>query len=398
MQAVTGEAIASRTRNPRIAIASSGLGHVHRGIETWATDLGRALNRQGHAVTLFQGAGSTTESWQNSLDCWKRTDERTQRLVRSLGRVGWRLGAGSGYDVEQTSFSLKLWPQLRREFDLLHVQDPRLALLLDRLHRAGLSRAKVILAHGTEETPQFLRRISVLQHLAPCYLDDWSAHSAPGQQVFAVPNFVDVEQFAPGDRAAARRAWDLPQGALVVLCVAAIKRGHKRVDYLIDEFATFAERLPRPAILVVAGGREAETDAVMAHGHQRLGDRVRFLTGVQRDRIPSLYQAADLFALASLHEMMPIALLEALASGLPIAANDTPTLRWMVGSGGRLTTIREPGGLVAQLEALAPEQARRQFAQAARSEAVDRFSEPVVLAQILDMYAAVLARKTGRPS
>jgi hypothetical protein len=42
----------------KIAIASSGLGHVTRGIETWADDLGTALHRCGVNVTLFKGGES----------------------------------------------------------------------------------------------------------------------------------------------------------------------------------------------------------------------------------------------------------------------------------------------------------------------------------------------------
>jgi hypothetical protein len=42
-------------RNVRIAIASSGLGHVARGIESWAADLGKALAERGERIALFKG-------------------------------------------------------------------------------------------------------------------------------------------------------------------------------------------------------------------------------------------------------------------------------------------------------------------------------------------------------
>jgi hypothetical protein len=65
---------ASATRQPRIAVACSGLGHVHRGIEAWAADLGQALRRAGADVTLFAGArfeGAT------ALPCLRRTGSPT---------------------------------------------------------------------------------------------------------------------------------------------------------------------------------------------------------------------------------------------------------------------------------------------------------------------------------
>ena len=122
--------------------------------------------------------------------------------MRRIG--GWRYGFGSGYEAEQTSFALKLWPRIRRDFDILHVQDPWVALLLDKLHRIGLSRPHVILAHGTEEPVKTLKKYSNLQHLAPCYVEDWNRHRPARQKVFAVGNFVDIDVFKPADKAAGK--------------------------------------------------------------------------------------------------------------------------------------------------------------------------------------------------
>jgi glycosyltransferase involved in cell wall biosynthesis len=381
---------AVQNRPLRIAVASSGLGHINRGIEAWASDLAAALRRAGQDVRLFQGGGVADDPTTEVLRCRRRFEPETARLVGQLSKLGgWRYGFGSGYQAEQTTFVRSLWPRVRRDFDLLHVQDPWIALLMDGLHRRGLSRPRVILAHGTEEPPTTLARYSALQHLAPCYLEDWKARHPPHQAVFAVPNFVDTGLFAPGDRAAARAEWGLPPDDLIVLCVAAIKRHHKRVDALIQEFEAFADRCPTPATLVVAGGREAETDAVVAEGRARLGDRIRFLEQAPRSRIHTLYQAADVFALASLHEMMPIAVLEALASGLPVACNDTPTLRWMTGPAASLNDICRTGALSQQLTELQCPKTRATRSRAARAQAETTFSEPVVIQQVLSMYTQV---------
>ena len=110
-----------------------------------------------------------------------------------------------------------------------------------------------------------------------------------------------------------------------------------------------------------------------------MGNQVRFLEGVGRDKIADLYRAADVFALASRHEMMPIAVLEALASGLPVACNDTPTLRWMVGAAGELNDIAAGGNLAAQLENLARPAKRAALAAEARSHAQANFSTGAVV-------------------
>ena len=384
---------------PRIAVVCSGLGHIFRGVETWAYDLAHVLHQSGQNVTLFQGTGVSAHDWQKVLHCKPRTDPATERLGARLTRLGgWKYGVGSGYQLEQTTFAMKLWPQVRRGYDIVHTQDAWVGLHMERLHRRGLSRPRVILAHGTEEPTDYLQKFGVLQHLAPCYLEDWQPHRPIGQQAFAIGNFVKTELFHPASPDAqkqARQEWDLPSDALVVLSVAAIKKHHKRVDYLLREFAAFDAQWSQAghqAILVIAGGREPETDEVMALGRNLLGSRVRFLTGVSRERMPSLYQTADIFALASLYEMMPIALLEALASGLPIACSDTPTLRWMTGPGGCPGEISEPGGLAAQLTRLLDAATRSRHAQQARQHAESTFSEAVIVRQILAMYNTVLGR------
>src|SRR5204863_8457449 len=105
---------------------------------------------------------------------WTRESPQARRLVRRLPRaLGWRLGLASGYGVEQATFAWNLLGLLRREcVDLLHVQDPQLALLMQRANRLGLVRTRTILAHGTEEPLEFQRRITYLQHLAPWHLDE----------------------------------------------------------------------------------------------------------------------------------------------------------------------------------------------------------------------------------
>lgn len=380
-----------------IAIASSGLGHIRRGIETWAEDLAAELQARGTRVTLFQGAGTPAESWKVALSCRRRFDAETQRLVRFFQKLGgWRYGMGSGYEIEQTTFAWNLWKRVRRDYSVLHVQDPWLAFVMDRLHRIGRSRPQVILAHGTEEPPAFLRRLSNLQHLAPCYLEEWEAHRPPGQRVYAIPNFVDVERFHPGDRTRERARWNIPPNTVAVLCTAAIKRHHKRIDQLLLEFDRFRREVSRPALLIVAGAREAETDEVKRLGQELLGDQVRFLESIPRTDMPSLMRAADLFALASLHEMMPIAVLEALASGLPVVANNTPTLAWMVGPAGRLPDLSQPGTLAETLRALVEGDELPQLREAARRHAVAHFSPTAVVAQITDMYQDVLDARNAR--
>lgn len=378
----------------RIAVASSGLGHIARGIETWADDLGAALARRGHDVRLYQGGGSPPP-YGEVLDNLPRESAGNARWASRLPvALSWRLGLDAGYPLEQSTFAWSLARALRRRpADILHVQDPLLALRMEQLRRAGALATRTILAHGTEETPAFLSRFRYLQHLSPTQLERCRAAGAWQPTWTAIGNFVDVDRFHPGDAAAVRAELQIPADARIVLTLAAIKRTHKRVDWLVETMAALRARHPDvPFVLVVAGGREPDTDAIVAEGTALLGEHVRFLVRHPRTRIPDLCRAADVFVLASLFEMMPIALLEAAASGLPCIVHDEPTLRWMTGAGGVPTAMDDREAVITAVRQLLTDPVRRAtLATAARAHAVADFSEASIVQRYLAYYDTVMA-------
>lgn len=384
------------TRPLRIAVASSGLGHVARGIEAWADDLAAALSARGESVILCKGAGPATRPYERVVSCLQRESPAAQRLLRLLPkRLSWRVGLGSGYGIEQTTFTLSLLPLLRREkIDVLHVQDPQVAVLAHRARRMSLIRTRTILAHGTEETPAFLKRIQYLQHLAPWHLEQVRAAGVWKPTWTAIPNFIDTERFSPGSAEALRSELGIPADGLIVLTAAAIKRHHKRIDHLLAEFARLRQQTPDlPAYLVVAGGWESETDDLIAEGKRQLGDRVRFLVRFPRPRMSELYRTADVFTLCSLFEMMPIALIEATASGLPCVVNRHPILEWMTGPGGVPIDMAAPGELAGALTSLLADASRRkQLGESARQHCLANFSRDAVVDQILSYYQRVTGR------
>jgi glycosyltransferase involved in cell wall biosynthesis len=296
---------------------------------------------------------------------------------------------GSACDVEQTTFSVGLWRRIRHDYDILHVQEHRIGLPLQYLRAKGLSKPKVILGNGTGEPADVLRKFQYLQQLSPEYTEAWEAQKTPSQSVFTIPNFIDASQFVPGDRAGARRSLNLPEDRLIFLCVSAIRATHKRIDCLLKEFAEFAKQSTASPLLVIAGATDPDSAALIEYGKSLLGDNVVFLANVPRSNMQLLYQAADVFVISSLFEMFGIAIVEAMASGIPVICNDTATFRWVVGPAGLTADISGDGGLSRLFAAVADRNVRGSLAAQARSHVLANFSVEAVVPEMLKMYSSV---------
>ena len=386
----------------KIAITSSGLGHVARGIETWATSLAEALaergagpERSGVGVTLFAGAPLSAGRRPSSarlairvLPCLRRSDPRPQRLASVFPGFTWRWGFRSAYGWEQFSFWWRLWPILRKErFDILHVQDPVVADWCRRFRNAGLVGTQVILANGTEEDIAFLSKFRYVQELSPHYLDH---HRKPWPRDFrrwSIPNLVDTTEFSPRDREACRRSLGLAADAYVVLSAGAVNRERKRMGWLVDEFAAVRRD---DAVLLLAGvienqeGRELASEA-----KARLGGRFRLIENVPHSEMPALYGAADLFVLCSTAEILGIVFLEAMACGVPCIGHTFPVTEWVIGEGGTCVDMTRRGALTAEIEKYVESDFRRVRGRRARERAEKTFSRNVVADQMIRMYEEV---------
>jgi glycosyltransferase involved in cell wall biosynthesis len=118
----------------------------------------------------------------------------------------------------------------------------------------------------------------------------------------------------------------------------------------------------------------------------------------------------DVFTLVSLFEMMPIAVLEAMACGVPVIVNRHPVLQWMAGcadadprtgdagretgAGGTCIDMSEEGRLSECLAGTGSAWIER-HGKAARRRAERMFSEPFVIRRVMRYYEAVIGGEHG---
>jgi glycosyltransferase involved in cell wall biosynthesis len=134
-----------------------------------------------------------------------------------------------------------------------------------------------------------------------------------------IPNAVDLSRSESGlSRQEARARLHLDDDAFVVGTVGRLEeqKGH---PYLLEALKHLKESGLKTVLLLVGGGREEAALRERAKALD-LGDGVRFLG--TRDDLGDLFRAMDVFAMPSLWEGLSLAMLSAMAAGLPVVATD----------------------------------------------------------------------------
>lgn len=138
-------------------------------------------------------------------------------------------------------------------------------------------------------------------------------------KLYVIHNGVDLTLFnldlRQTFRQQQRESWGIPQDAPVVLYVGS-GFARKGVPQLLQALAK-----TRGIYLVVVGKDKKMAASLRAASRLGLAERVRFMGGVADVR--PCYAAADVFALPTVYDPFPNAVLEALASGLPVLTSPT---------------------------------------------------------------------------
>jgi glycosyltransferase involved in cell wall biosynthesis len=215
-----------------------------------------------------------------------------------------------------------------------------------------------------------------------------------------VPNAVDVRRFIPQPhlRLTVRKELGIPEGTF---CWLAVGRLEEAKDYptLLQAFSQVAVEHPE-AQLVIVGQGTLEAELKEMAGRLSLADRVRFL-GLRTD-VASLMNAADAFVMSSAWEGMPMVVLEAQASGLPVVATHVGGIPEVVvpGKTGCLVPPRDPDALadaMKKLMALPPEE-RVKMGLAGREQVVARYSLEAILDLWEEIYESLLRPRGGPAS
>jgi glycosyltransferase involved in cell wall biosynthesis len=212
-------------------------------------------------------------------------------------------------------------------YDVVHVHSPHVAAVL-RLVVLTLPRARRPAVVSTEHCTWWSYRLSTRwANALTCRLDDariavssqvrdsmWPRARADVDELIHGVITEELDQMDAADRAAVRRDLGVQDGEILVATVGNF-RSQKNYSDLLLAARQVVDRDPRVRFVSVGYG-PLESQIRSTHQALGLGDRFQLLG--YREDVMSVLVAADVFALASIYEGGPIALLEAMSAGLPV--------------------------------------------------------------------------------
>ena len=335
----------------RIAIASSGLGHINRGMEAWAESLAFALYERGADVTLFKGAGKRINDYDVILPTLSRNSRMAKLLAKITQKFFWRIGLGYPAGVELFIFAVQLLLKVRKGYDIIHIQQGSLADFLLKAEKLGLLKIPFVFANGQKGNEEFFKKFKYIQHLTPLREDpDFrGGNTSNDENRFIIPNFVDSKMFIPGNKEKARRQLDLPIDKFIILTVGLIDVSVKKMDYFIDEMLTLT-KVNQDFFFLIAGSEDKQTKNILKYGNDLLNNNLRIFIDFPHSQMPLLYQSADLFVLCSPQEAFGLVLVEAMSTMLPVIYHQNPIMKWVVSDAGIATDMTIKGNLASTIK------------------------------------------------
>lgn len=306
------------TDQVRIAFALAGLHRVDRGAEVAFISIASELARAGHEVTLF-GSGPERPGqpyrYVRAPAISRTRFESFPSLPTLRNESAWEEATfvpgllakyrPSDFDITVTcAFPFTHWALCR---PVLGGKRPRHVFVTQNGDWPAVS-----------DKAEF--RFFSCDGLV-CTNPDYFERNRERYRCALIPNGVDLNAFSPGPSERAR--FGLPEESPIVLMVSALI-GSKNIAEGIRAVAHVPD-----ATLVVAGDGPLRDDLAKKAAEFLPGRYVQLT--VPAAEMPALYRSADVFMHVSTAESFGNIFVEAMATGLPIVATDTPRTRWIIG-------------------------------------------------------------------
>ena len=214
-----------------------------------------------------------------------------------------------------------------------------------------------------------------------------------GVSVTIVPNIIDVERFTPGPATPE----PLSQRDSINILVARNLETLYDIETALRAFQKVRRELPNARLQVAGSGAEKQR-LVELSCELGIDGSVAFLGRISNEDMPELYRSADIVVNPSLVDNMPISILEALASGIPVVSTNVGGVPVLVehGKTAILVPPRDPEEMAVAVLGLVRDPAQYSRLRDAGMQLIQRYAWTAVREQWIQAYAKALDRKSGR--
>ena len=279
------------------------------------------------------------------------------------------------------------------EFDVLHLHEPNAPSL--SMLALAVAEGPIVATFHTSTTKSLTLSVfqgilrpfheKIVGRIAVSDLARRWQMEALGSDAVEIPNGVDVSSFAN-----APLLEGYPRPGKTVLFLGRFDERRKGMDVLLRALPALVERFGDVEVLVVGRGDEDE----LCEEAGPLADHLRFLGQVDDQEKASALRSADVYCAPNTGgESFGIVLVEAMAAGTAVVANDLDAFRSVLrdGEAGRLVPVDDGSALAeALIDVLGDDALRAGYVKAAK-EAVRRYDWSVVAHQIMRVYDTVAA-------
>lgn len=322
--------------------------------------------------------------------------EGLEPVLAEAGIETWHLGKHPGFDPRMVARLFRVMRAFRPTVVHTHSYVLRYSLPAGLAARAAAMVHTVhnLAAKEVDVGGRLIHRVAFRRRVAAVAVGEQVRRSFRelygAEPAATIPNGIDADAFRrPGARQQWRQENGFAEGDILIVSVARLEP-QKNPLGLIESFAQAFGDGRGPRLLLAGEGslREAAREYAARRG---VGERVHFL-GV-RAEVAEMLAACDVFALSSHWEGNPLAVMEAMAAGLPVVATAVGSVPELVTDGetGLLVPPGEERAFAAALACLARDPGRRHELGVAAGKRAAAFSVDSMVAS----YAALFERLAG---
>lgn len=287
----------------------------------------------------------------------------------------------------------------QRQIDLIHVHTSRANFFGILLHwMTGVPNVATAHARHVQLHWMFNARVIAVSEADRRY--QRTHNLVRGRRIDTIHNFIDYRRIAgvPPETRHAVRAWlGVGKGDFLIGTIGKVSQRKGQIG-LLHAMTKVLPAVQHARLAIVGGGTLGDYGIQARSEARRLGVASKTMWLGQRDDVPEILSAFDLYVLPSEEESFPLSILEAMAAGLPVVAT-------AVGGVPECVVPDETGVLVppgnrdalarAIIELAGDPKRRRRYGVAGRRRVVENFSPESQASAIETVFARTVRRRAA---